>query len=122
MMVLDKEDGRWRAGGRRPAPPRPPPRRAGAHAGTRARTRRAVPGLPGAGGAPGAGPGAGAARWGRGRGEGACWLAGGWWGGRVQAPVPSDLGAVALRARRLVFAAAPLTAAISLALCLAPAG
>ena len=47
MMVLDKEDGRWRAGGRRPAPLGPPPRRAGAHTGTLAHTRPAVQGFPG---------------------------------------------------------------------------
>lgn len=50
MMVLDKEDGRWRAGGRRPAPLRPPPRwRAGAHAGTHTRQGCQAGGALGAG-------------------------------------------------------------------------
>lgn len=42
MMVLDKEDGRWRAGGRRPAPPRPPAVARGS-----ARRGAQAPGLPG---------------------------------------------------------------------------
>lgn len=118
MMVLDKEDGRWRAGGRRPWPLAPRrgarehmPGRGRTHAGLcraclagGARGAGAARGRPGGAGGGMSEPGAG------GRGAGRVLLC----GGRVRARVPSDLGAVALRARRSVFAAARFTAAISL--------
>lgn len=48
MMVLDKEDGRWRAGVPTPRTPAPPAAaRGNTHARTPVRTHRAVPGLPG---------------------------------------------------------------------------
>lgn len=50
MMVLDKEDGRWRAGVPTPRAPAPPPRRAGTHTPGH---RRAHAGLCCAGGAGG---------------------------------------------------------------------
>lgn len=60
MMVLDKEDGRWRAGVPTPRTPSPPAAaRGNTHAGTQAHTRRAVLGLPG---------GRHAGGWGRGEG------------------------------------------------------
>lgn len=113
MMVLDKEDGRWRAGV--PTPPTPSPRRAGCHAPGPRHTdtgpRRAVepaggPGRedrPGWGGrAPGlAPPGPAVPGLAGGRGEamrsGAAWRL---W-------LPSGLRALVLGAERLVSAAAP---------------
>lgn len=107
-----------------PRPCAPAVARGNTHAGTRARTRRAVLGWRSPGGlgtrvgrqgtsglrAPGAGPG----RTGPRAGElcsGRVMLCGAAWRLRL----PSDLGAAAVRVERFVFAAAPLTAAITLA-------
>lgn len=108
-----------------PRPCTPAAARGNTHAGTRARTRRAVLrwrggrslgvwglGRQGRSGlrAPGAGPG----RTGPRAGElcsGSVMLCGAAWRLRL----PSDLRAAAVRVERFVFAAAPLTAAITLA-------
>lgn len=127
MMVLDKEDGRWRAGVPTPRAPAPAPRRAGTHTpghgahtpGCAGLAGREVPralgtgvGRQGSSGlrAPGAGPGRTGPREGELR-SGSVMLCGAAWRLRL----PSDLGAAAVRVERFVFAAAPLTAAITLA-------
>ena len=87
MMVLDKEDGRWRAGVPTPRTPAPPAAaRGNTHARTPARTRWAVPGLSG-------GRSAGGWGWSRGRGEDRVGLA---WGDEgapgCAAPGPGQAG------------------------------
>lgn len=112
MMVLDKEDGRWRAGV--PTPLTPSPRRAGCHApglrDTDAGPRRVVEPAGGPGRAVGPGkderaPGLAPPRFPglRTGGRGDAIRRGAAWRFRV----PSGLRALALGAERLVSAAAP---------------
>lgn len=62
MMVLDKEDGRWRAGVPTPRAPAPPPRRAGTHTPGHGRAHAGLCWAGGAGGPQGAGDWGGEAR------------------------------------------------------------